>query len=269
LRPIAVAVAIVLATYLFMIAAFENRLIFYPSAELLATPQRARLGFDDVAFTTEDGVDLHGWWIPARHERAVLLFFHGNAGNIGDRIDSIEIFHRLGLTVFIIDYRGYGRSLGRPSELGTYKDAAAAWRYLATERGVSPDRVVVFGRSLGAAVATKLAVEQPPRALILESAFTSVPDMAALAFPFLPVRFLARTRYDNLGRIGDIHCPLLVIHSRDDEIIPFAQGRRLYQAANEPKRFLEINHGHNDGFLLSGSLYTDGLAAFLDANLAQ
>lgn len=267
LKRSARAVAIGVAIYLLMIAAFENRLIFYPTRELAATPADYGLAFEDVTLTTEDGVALHGWWIPAERERAVLLFFHGNAGNIGDRLISIDVFRRLGLTVFIIDYRGYGRSEGKPSERGTYMDGEAAWEYLTTERNVAPERIVVFGRSLGAAVAAKVAAEHRPRALILESAFTSVPDMAASVFPLLPVRFLARTRYDNLKRVAEIACPLLVIHSRNDEIIPFAHAERLYAAANDPKRMLEIRHGHNDGFVLSGALYLDGVAAFLDTHV--
>ena len=154
-------------------------------------------------------------------------------------------------------------SEGRPSEQGTYLDAVAAWRYLTEEREVDPSRAVIFGRSLGAAVATMLASEHTPHALILESAFTSVPDMAATIFPLLPVRLLIGMRYDNLKRIGKIGCPLLVVHSRDDEIIPSEHGRRLFEAANDPKQFLEIRYGHNDGFVLSGPLYTEGLAEFL------
>jgi fermentation-respiration switch protein FrsA (DUF1100 family) len=267
LRRIAGAIAVGVAIYLLMIAAFENRLIFYPTRELAATPADFGLEFEDVTLTTEDGIELHGWWIPAERERAVLLFFHGNAGNIGDRLVSIDIFHRLGLSVFILDYRGYGRSEGTPSENGTYVDGAAAWKYLTAARSVDPERIVVFGRSLGAAVAAKVAADHPPLGLILESAFTSVPDMATVAFPLLPVRFLTRTRYDNLKRIAEIRCPVMIVHSRDDEIIPFAHAERLFAAANEPKRLLEIRYGHNDGFVLSGALYLDGVTAFLDAHV--
>jgi fermentation-respiration switch protein FrsA (DUF1100 family) len=237
--------------------------MYFPTRGLSATPADYGLEYESVNFTTEDGLKLHGWWIPAEAERAILLFFHGNAGNIADRLDSIGIFHRLGLTVFIPDYRGYGLSEGSPSEQGTYLDALAASRYVTEERGVAPSRVVIFGRSLGAAVATMLASKHPPQALILESAFTSVPDMAARLFPLLPARLVLGMKYDNLKRIEQIRCPLLVIHSRDDEIIPFEHGRRLFEKANDPKRFLEIRHGHNDGFVLSGPLYINGLSEFL------
>lgn len=245
-----------------MFTNFANRMMYYPVRALSATPADYGLDYESVDFATDDGLTLNGWWVPAVDERAVLLFFHGNAGNIGDRLESIAIFLRLGITVFIVDYRGYGRSEGSPSEQGTYRDARASWRYLTIERGVDPSRIVVFGRSLGAAVATGLVTDRTPKALILESAFTSVPDMAARLFPWLPVRYVLGMRYDNLKRIGEIDCPLLVVHSRDDEIIPFEHGRRLFEAAAEPKEFLQIRHGHNDGFVLSGAVYRDGLAAF-------
>jgi len=250
-----------------MLESLEHSLIFFPTQELLATPQDYGHAYDEVELITDDSLHLHGWWIPASPERGVLLFFHGNAGNIGDRLDSIEIFHRLGLSVLIIDYRGYGHSEGRPSEEGTYTDARAAWRYLTIERGISSERIVVFGRSLGAGVATWLASQHAPRALIIESAFTSVPDMAATAYPFMPGRSLLRTRYDNLARMGSIACPLLVVHSRGDELIPFEHGRRLYEAAHEPKSFLAIIGSHNDGFYVSGSDYTDGIDRFLRRHL--
>jgi len=260
---IATATAFVVFATLMVFSTLANRMIYFPTPDLLATPSDYGLEYESVGFATNDGLKLHGWWIPAVPQRGVLLFFHGNAGNIGDRLESIEIFHRLGLTVFIIDYRGYGRSEGRPSEQGTYLDATAASRYLSEERGIDPSRVVIFGRSLGAAVATMLASEHPPKSLILESAFTSVPDMAATLFPLLPVRLLLGMQYDNLKRIVKIGCPLLIVHSRDDEIIPFEHGKRLFEAANDPKQLLEIRHGHNDGFVLSGPLYTEGLSEFI------
>jgi hypothetical protein len=242
---------------------FEDRFIFFPVRELIGSPADLGLDFTDVHFAASDGVRLHGWWIPAEPERAVILFLHGNAGNIADRLESIRIFHDLGLSVFIIDYRGYGRSEGSPSEQGTYADAGGAWLYLTAERGIAAERLVVFGRSLGAAVACQLAVDHTPRALILESAFTSVRDMARAAFPVLPVGSLIRMRYDNLAKIERVACPVLFVHSREDEIVPFEHGRRLYEAARAPKAFVELRYGHNEGFLLSGEVYTDGLEAFL------
>jgi len=235
---------------------------------LIGSPRDLALEYTSVHLTTDDGVRLHGWWVPSDPERAVVLFFHGNAGNISDRLDSIRIFNELDLSVFIFDYRGYGESEGEPSEQGTYRDGEAAWRYLTEERHIDPARIVMFGRSLGAAVATQIAIRHKPRALILESAFTSIRDMARAAMPWVPVGPFLRTHYDTLRAVRSVECPILVVHSRDDEVVPFAQGKAIFDAAREPKAFLELRYGHNEGFILSGNTYTDGLEAFLTAQVA-
>jgi len=173
----------------------------------------------------------------------------------------------LGLTTLIFDYRGYGRSEGEPSEEGTYRDAEAAWRFVTEGRHIPPHEVVLFGRSLGAAIAADLATRVNPAALIIESAFTSIPDLAAALYPFLPARWLARFRYSTQAALVSVLCPLLIVHSRDDEIIPFTHGQRLFAVANEPKRLLELRGGHNDGFLVSRHAYMDGLHAFLQPHL--
>lgn len=248
----------------------QERLLYYPnlpSREIVATPEAIGLSYEPVTIETEDGIRLDGWFVPARRPRGTLLFFHGNAGNISHRLDSLRIFHDLGLSVLIFDYRGYGRSAGEPSEPGTYRDAEAVWRYATEQRGVSPQDIVLFGRSLGASIAAYLATHHTPRALIVESTFTSVPDMAADLYPFLPVRWLTRFRYDTKDYLKSIQCPVLVVHSPNDEIIPYIHGQRLFQAAPEPKRFLKIQGGHNEGFLLSGDDYVNGLDAFLSAHL--
>lgn len=234
-----------------------------PSRELLATPAALGLEYETVALETADGETLHGWFVPAQPERAVLLFFHGNAGNISHRLDSLRIFHALGLSVLMIDYRGYGRSTGRPSEQGTYEDALAAWRHLVEGRGVEPNRIILFGRSLGGAVATWLAAQHAPRALIVESAFRSVPDMAAEIYPFLPVRLLARIDYPVERLLGAVSAPVLVVHSRDDEIIPFQHGEALHAAAGAGSELLVLGGDHNTGFLHDEARYRAGLEAFL------
>ncbi len=244
----------------------QNRLLYLPnlpSRELAATPGQFGLAYEDVHFQAEDGVSLHGWFVPRAGTARTLLFFHGNAGNISHRLDSVAIFARLGLHVFIIDYRGYGRSAGKPSEAGTYLDATAAWRYLTVTRGVKASDIVIFGRSVGGALAIELATRVEPGALIVESTFTSVPDLAAKLYPLLPVRQLARLHYRSLERIGAARCPVLVLHSEDDEIIPFSHGQHLYQAAPEPKAFFAMRGGHNDGFFTSGAAYVQALDAFL------
>jgi fermentation-respiration switch protein FrsA (DUF1100 family) len=248
---------------------FQNRLVYFPLGRLALTPAARGLAYEDVWLETSDGVKLFGWFIPAEPARGVLLFFHGNAGNISHRLESIEQFHRVGLSVFIIDYRGYGRSEGRPSEQGTYLDAEAAWRYLVEARQVAPEKIVFFGRSLGGAVATRLAQDHPPAALIIESTFTSIPDMAAQIYFFLPVRLLARIDYNTLARLPELTTPILIIHSPDDEVIPYAHGQRLFAAAHEPKEFLSIRGGHNDGYIRSAELYEARLEAFLRRHLVE
>ena len=240
-----------------------------PSRELVANPEQIDLRYENVELHTEDGVRLHGWYIPAGRARGTVLFFHGNAGNISHRLDSIRIFHELELSVFIFDYRGYGRSDGRPSEGGTRRDALAAWEFLTDQRGIDPRQIVLFGRSLGAAVAAQLATETAPAALIIESAFTSVPDMAAELYWWLPVRWLTRFNYATREYVGRVDCPVLVVHSPEDEVIPFRHGEAIFAAAHEPKELLRLRGGHNDGFLVSGDDYVRGLDAFVSRHLSR
>ena len=252
---------------------FQAHLVYFPnvpSRALAATPESAGLGYETVDFAADDGIRLNGWFLPGPAEtRATLLFCHGNAGNISHRLDSLKIFHDLGFAVFIFDYRGYGDSAGTASEQGTYLDAEAAWRYLTVERGVRPDDIVIFGRSLGAAVAAHLASRHAPKALILESGFTSAPDLAAQVYWFLPVRWLSRFAYATAAYLTQVHAPVLIIHSVDDDIIPVRHGRALFAAANEPKLLLEMRGDHNQGFLISGHAYVEGIDAFLKTHLGR
>jgi len=240
-----------------------------PSRALTGTPLDIGLTYEDVWPRAEDGVRLHGWYVPAAAARATILYFHGNAGNISQRLDSIRIFHDLGLSVLIFDYRGYGRSDGRPSEAGMQRDALAVWRHLVEDRGVAPRRLVYLGRSLGAAMAAWLAARRPPAALIVESTFTSVPDLAADYYWWLPARRLARFEYCTRDYLAAACCPVLVAHSRDDEIIPFRHGQALFAAAPEPKQLLQLRGSHEDNFLVSGEHYMRGLDAFLASHLVR
>lgn len=240
-----------------------------PSRELVASPQEIGLNYENIELRTEDGVRLHGWYIPAVANRGTLLFFHGNAGNISHRLESIRIFHKLKLSVFIFDYRGYGRSEGSPSEAGTQSDARAAWRFLTEERRIAPGKIIFFGRSLGAAVAAQLATQTQPGALIIESAFTSVPDVAAEIYWWLPVRWLTRFDYATRDYVAQGQGPVLVVHSPEDEIIPYRHGEAIFTAAHAPKEMLRLRGGHNDGFLLSGEHYVQGLDGFLSRNLPR
>jgi fermentation-respiration switch protein FrsA (DUF1100 family) len=233
-----------------------------PSRTLTMTPADVGMDYQDVSIETSDGVTLHGWFIVGRSSR-VLLFFHGNAGNISHRLDSIQQFHDLGLSVLIIDYRGYGQSEGRTTESGIYRDADAAWRYLIEDRGTPAGDIVIFGRSMGASVASRLAAQYQPLALIVESSFTSVPDIAQDLYPWLPARWLSRLSHATRDYIQDVRCAVLVVHSRDDEIIPFHHGEAIFASANEPRTLLAIRGTHNDAFLEDQRTYIEGVRTFL------
>jgi len=261
---IIVVAYVVFTSFLFV---SQAHYVYYPERVLSSSPSSIGLDFESVSFETTDRVKLSGWFIPSDSARGVILFCHGNAGNIGHRLESIQIFHRLGLDILIFDYRGYGQSEGTPSEQGTYEDASAAWRYLVEERQVNPIEIIVFGRSLGGAVASWLAQSQSPGALILESTFTSLPDIAASLYPYLPVRLLLRFKYNTAEYLGKVNCAVLIVHSRDDEIMPFSHGRRLFEMASEPKKFLEISGTHNEGFITSGKDYEKGLNAFISEHI--
>ena len=243
----------------------QGRMLYLPDLPgraLTMKPADIGMDYEDVFIESSDGVTLHGWFVPGR-SAGVLLFFHGNAGNISHRLDSIRLFHELGLSVLIIDYRGYGQSKGRTTESGIYRDADAAWRYLIEDRGILASDIVIFGRSLGASVASQLAAKHQPMALIVESSFTSVPDIAQELYPWLPARWLSRLQHATRDYVQDVECPVLVVHSRDDEIIPYHHGEAIYSSANEPRTLLTIRGGHNDAFLRDVRTYTKGLQAFL------
>jgi len=262
LIPLAIAYGAVLV----LVYLFQSHLVFFPGTgrEAVVTPQTYGLRYESVPIRTTDGETLDAWWVPAEDARGVVLFFHGNAGNISHRVDYLQMFHRLRYSTLIVDYRGYGKSSGTPSEAGTYRDAEAAWEHLRHARLAQPRDVVIAGESLGAAVATWLAAEVSPRAVLLFSTFTSVTDLGAQVYWFLPVRLLSRMGYDNLANLKRIRAPVFIAHSRDDDIVPFAHGRRLYEAAAEPKAFLELRGGHNDGFIFMRPEWVAELGAFLD-----
>jgi len=263
----ALIVYAVISIYIYFM---QTGLIFYPNMpgrKLVATPENIGLSYQNVELVTVDGIKLHGWFIPHTKAKGTVLFFHGNAGNISHRLDSIKIFHRLELNVFIIDYRGYGQSEGKISEKGTYRDAEAAWNYLNNVQDISGKQIIIFGRSLGASIASWLASKHTPAALIIESGFTSVPSMGQRLYPFLPIRWLSQYKYNTQQYVKNITCPVMVAHSKNDEIIPYEEGRDIFNAAAEPKQFLEMRGGHNDGFIASGASYIEGLRLFIHENL--
>jgi uncharacterized protein len=256
----AAAVSLGLLVLLFLL---QGKLIYFPTRQLYRTPENAGWAYEDVVVPVGRQT-THGWWIPHPDgTQNTVLFSHGNAGNIADRIESCSIFRGLGLNVLVYDYGGYGRSTGRPSERRCYEDIRAMWNWLVEEREIAPERIVLFGRSLGAGPASQLATEVTPAAIILESAFASVPDMARTIYPVFPVGLLARHRFDNVSKAPKFTAPVLIIHSEGDTIIPYAQGRKVYEAARAPKAFVDIDGDHNDGFVVTGERYVQALREFI------
>ena len=247
----------------------QASLLYFPEAGMDATPADLGLEYGDAWLETPDGNRVHGWFVPAEAARATVIWCHGNAGNISHRLGIVQSLHGMRLSVFIFDYRGFGRSTGSPSESKTYQDAELAWSHVTGELGVSPDEVIVWGRSLGGAVAINLASRHRPRALIVESTFTSVPDLGQRLYPWLPVRWLSRFDYDAARLVGDIESPKLFSHSRQDDVVPYELGRRLFDAASEPKRFVTIRGGHNSDYLSPSSGYLEPLSEFLAEVLGE
>ncbi len=242
----------------------ENFFVFHPQTELDMTPDRMGLHHESIFFDAADGTKLHGWFFPLSGKSPVILFCHGNAGNISHRLHNIQELLKKGFQVFIFDYRGFGKSNGSPSREGVYLDGLAAYDYLRNRLGIPPNRIILFGRSLGAAVATEIAAKRKVNRLILESAFTSTKAMArtmplfALLSPFLPAH------YNNLKKIEHITIPKLIIHGNRDEIIPFTMGEQLFEAGPEPKAFYAIEGaGHNDTWVIGGKKYFETLKQFI------
>ena len=252
----------------------QSNLVFMPSKDVLETPKSMGLKFEDIQLTTKDNVNLSAWFIPAKDNdsvgKGVILFCHGNGGNISNRISYLPIFKDLGLATFLFDYRGYGKSEGQPSEEGTYTDVEAAWQYLTQERKIPPQKIIVYGESLGGAIASYLVqttTQQNPKnsaaGLILASTFTSISDRAAELYPFLPIHLLSRFNYNSRDRLPNIKIPVLIMHSTDDEIIPFHHGDRNFQVANAPKTLVKLRGDHNGGFLDSSEIYRNGINEFI------
>lgn len=241
----------------------QPSMIFYPMSDVGETPENWGLQYEDVTMKTEDGIQLHAWFIPSTDSDRVLLFLHGNAGNISHRRESVSIFHKLGLSILIIDYRGYGKSEGKPSEAGLYIDARTAWHFLTGEKGIEKEKIMIFGRSLGGVVAANLAAEVQPGYLFLESTFSSAKKMAKEVFPIMSRIVPLRFKLETVEYIRNVKSPLLIAHSPDDEIIPYELGEEVFQAANEPKFFIKLTGGHNGGFLMTQPRYEQEIRKFL------
>lgn len=245
----------------------QTRLVYFPEKQLGNTPKGVGLDYASVNIATGDGETLHGWWVPVSDAKGTVLFFHGNAGNISHRINYLTMFKQLGYNTLLFDYRGYGQSSGTPSESGTYLDAQAAWRYLIETQGIAPDHIVLFGESLGGAMAAWLAAREQPGLLVLASTFTSLADLGAEIYPFLPVRWINRFEYNTQESLQSVTCPVIIAHSSQDDVIPFRHGQRLFQAAPEPKQFLTLEGTHNTGFIFMQPAWKRALGTFMDNHL--
>ena len=252
-------VALVLMIYL-----GQSRLVYFPTSSIDATPDLINLRYEDVWLQTQDGDRIHGWYVPEENAEWTVLMFHGNGGNISHRLQTLDLLNKIGVNTLIIDYRGYGRSQGQPSEEATYEDALAAWEHL-TQHRTDAESIILFGRSLGGAVAVWLATEVNPGGLILESTFSSVVDLAQHHYPFLPVSYMSQFKYDSLSLAPNIDIPTLMLHSREDDIVPFNLGLKLYEALPGNKSFVEMRGGHNEGFFVSGEHYVNGLRNFIES----
>lgn len=249
---IIVAVYIGLSILLFLM---QSRVLYQPSLRYDYDPADYGLKYEALTLTTRDGVSLAAWFVPAESAERTVLFCHGNAGNISHRLDTLKMFHELGLNCLIVDYRGYGKSTGRPTEMGTKIDILAGFQWLIEKKGVRPEAIILFGRSLGGSIAAMIAKDVNPGALVLESTFTSFDDVGVFYYPWLPMRLFSRFDYNTREAVRQVTCPVLIIHSPDDEIIPYKFGQQIFAAANEPKKFSELKGTHNEGFYENADLY--------------
>lgn len=241
-----------------------DRFVYFPTREHDGgTPAAIGLSYENVALTAADGIRLHAWYVPGTRREKTVLMLHGNAGNISHRLEKLAILYQLGVSVMLLDYRGYGYSDGRPDEAGTYRDADAAYEWL-LRRGDAPESIVLYGESLGGGVAGDLAARREVGGLVLESAPSSMVDVAKFHYPFLPVALLLSVRYDAASKIPHVTAPVLILHSPEDEVVPFELAQRLYAAAREPKRLVKLRGGHNDNFLAAADVYRSALVTFLE-----
>jgi len=241
----------------------EAKSVFFPSKGLQASPKDIGLTFQDIYLNTKDGVQIHGWFIPGQEAKYTLLFCHGNGGNLSGRLDKILILRQAKVNIFIIDYRGYGLSSGKPKELGIYLDAQAGYDYLIDKRGTDPEQIILYGESIGAAVIIDLASREKVGGLIAEGAFSSGRDIGKELYPYVP-KFILPNIFDSLGKINKIKVPKLFLHSAGDEVVPIKLGEKLYRAAPEPKYFVEVSGGHNSIYFGSKDKYLVSIIAFLD-----
>ena len=242
----------------------QSRMLFQPSRSLFMTPDRIGLEYEDILLKTKDGETLSAWYVPADPNGLSVLFCHGNAGNNSHRLDTLKMFNEIGLNCLIVDYRGYGQSSGKPTEEGTIIDIKTGWDWLIDHKGLLSSQIIIFGRSLGGSVAAIVARQVNPGGLVLESTFTSFDDVGAHYYPFLPVRLFTQYDYNTLEAVQEVQCPVLVIHSPEDEIIPYKFGQEIFDAAPEPKHFAEFKGTHNEGFYDNSGFYLEIWSNWID-----
>jgi uncharacterized protein len=241
----------------------ESKSVFFPSREAELNPKFMSLSFEDIYFTTPDKLKIHAWFIPG-DGRYTILFCHGNAGNISTRLDKIVLLYGVQVNLFFFDYRGYGVSEGAPSERGLYTDTRAAYEYMVNRLKIRPDRIIVYGESLGGAPAIDLASKVQTAGVIVEGAFSRAADIARRLQPFVPP-FLISVKFDSLSKITRVRVPKLFIHSKDDGIIPIDLAEKLYRAAPEPKYFTRISGSHMTAFLDSKDAYLAAIKSFIES----
>jgi fermentation-respiration switch protein FrsA (DUF1100 family) len=241
----------------------QSKFLYEPVREIPYSPAELGLDFEEIYFKTGDRIRLHGWFVPAANAQFTALYCHGNGGNMMYFLETVNFLNKLGVNCFVFDYRGYGSSQGKPNEDGTYLDARAAYKWLTKKKGIAPQQIILYGWSLGGSIAAYLATRVKPAGLVIESAFTSFRDIGREFYPYMPVKWFARFNYPTIDYVRKVKCPVLVIHSRNDEMIPFEFGLKIYDAANEPKQFVEIFGRHNDGLLVSGEIYKKGWTNWL------
>ena len=252
-------------TFIFLCVKFyEKKMIFFPFKDLEAIPSDYGIIYEDIFFKTPDNIQINGWFIPNKSASKTILLFHGNAGNLSHRIEIIEMLLKLNVNVFIIDYRGYGKSNGKPSEKGIYTDALTSYEYLINQKKIKPENIIVYGKSLGTIVAIDLASKVKIDKLIVDSGLTSAKDMSKLILPFLPLYIFLNVKFDSINKIKKVNCPKLIIHSIDDRTIPFSMGQKLFQEAKKPKQFYQSTGNHNEFLYINKTEISNIIANFIN-----
>ena len=268
-KPVFIIIyVIIFLVFLFMVYAVylyfnQSKYVYFPVPDIVSTPSDSGLFYEDLIIETIDGIKISAWYIPAKNPEATLLFFHGNGGNLSYQIQYIEMFYRLNLSTFIIDYRGYGKSEGAQAEEGTYLDSEAAWDYLVNEKNIYPSSIIIYGNSLGGQIAARLAEKKKPAALILDSTFTSIKDVAVKLYPYLPVKKFLKYYYYTDRYLKGVDCPVLIIHSIDDSYIPFSHAEKLFDTVDGEKKLIETKGDHNTSFMISRQIYINSIADIL------